>query len=334
MSTSRSAGRSHARIASALAMALLLPAASCGQTGGEGVVDTAEDAGLGALLAAGCYAEARMYTPPGFASARSSNGMAPNGLTGNGLCQNGLAGAGLDLARMSNDDFATWFDQDPRLATMVVKYLYRCAAPEGQSLTWTDPSTGISHTWYGGLGLAPGWVGGAAATTAEQQTVSACLASLTNKFGVSVKLAMEGRSADGAQIPITDGELSTYSVREGCFFGNLFAGEGLYVGLDHWPWDPATSSVRACAAHAEYNESSIECPPIYQVGYCRDYCVLDSTETFYEECTVNGVSYHPLTTRILPSDVYSCGDGECQLSESCGTGDEYDNCASDCGACP
>src|SRR5512142_3475615 len=88
MFTTRSVGHSHARIASALSLALLLPAASCGQSGAGGVVETAEEP-LGPTLAAACtVAESRIDTPPGLASALAPNGMVPNGLSGNGLCQN------------------------------------------------------------------------------------------------------------------------------------------------------------------------------------------------------------------------------------------------------
>jgi len=330
MFTTRSVGRSHARILHALSLAMLLPAASCGQAG---EVAPAEDGALIPTLSAACT-EAQISMPQNLASARSPNGMASNGLSGNGLCQNGLAAAGLNLARMDTTDFATWFNQDVGLASTVMKYLYRCAAFPWQSTTWTNPSTGHSYVWTGGLGLAPGWVNGAAATTAEQQIITACLGALTNKYGMNVQIAIEGRSATGAQVHIGPGELMTYSVREGCYFGNAFAGQGFFVGFDHWPFDSRTSSARACALDTRFNAATTECPPIYQVGYCRDLCVLDATRTFYETCTLDGVTYRPLTTRIKPWDIYRCGDGVCQFTERCGDGSDYDNCQPDCGPCP
>ncbi len=333
MLTTRSAGRSHARIACALSIALVLPAASCGQPDAGGVVETADEP-LGMSLSALCMAQSRIDTPSGLASALAPNGMSTNGLSGNGLCQNGLAASGLNRARLNDADFAAWFNQDPALASMIMKYLYRCAAPPWKSITWRNPSTGVIYRWTGGLGLAPDWVSGAAATTAEQQVVSACLGALTNKYGVSVQIAIEGRSATGVPIPVDPGELTTYPVREGCFFGNVFAGQGLFVGMDHWPWDSSTSSPRACALDTRLDGASTQCPPINQVGYCRDLCVLDATGTFYETCTLNGVTYRPLTTRMSPWDIYRCGDGVCEFTESCGNGWQYDNCQPDCGPCP
>ena len=49
-------------------------------------------------------------------------------------------------------------------------------------------------------------------------------------------------------------------------------------------------------------------------------------------CTWHGVTYMPLTTRVRPSEIYTCGDHVCQISETCssspGTG-----CEKDCGRC-
>jgi hypothetical protein len=44
-------------------------------------------------------------------------------------------------------------------------------------------------------------------------------------------------------------------------------------------------------------------------------------------------SYLPITTRILPSDLYKCGDGTCQFTEQCGTGTTAASCQADCGVC-
>jgi hypothetical protein len=304
------------------AMAILLAAATaCGPSHeqGSGVVEAASDPALGpALAATDCTA----------------NLVAGNGMTGNGLCQNGLAAQGLTLAALSGTNFASWFNVNPGLSDMVMKYVYRCAARAGTSLNWKNPTTGVTYTWAGGPGLATGWTGGAAATVAEQQVVTACLGALTNKYGVSVTIAVEGRSATGVQIPILPTELATFSVQEGCFFGNLFAGQGVFVGLDHSSWDSKTSSVRGCAIDHQSTGPSIDCPPMYYIDYCAKSCTLDATGTFYETCKFNGVTYKPLTTRLMPSDVYKCGDGVCQMTESCGSGADWNNCKSDCGLCP
>jgi hypothetical protein len=290
----------------------------------SGVTETADDPALGPALAAGSCALRSV----------SGNGLSTNGLTGNGLCQNGLAGQALNLTGLATPSFSPWFNTNPALSDVVMRYLYKCAGASGKSITWKNPKTGLKHTWNGGLGLAPGWTGGATATVAEQQAVTACLGALTNKFGVSVTVAVEGRTAAGTQLTVGPTELADFSVKEGCFFGNLFTGEGIFAGLDHSAFDSKTSSVRACAFDTSGKGTSTLCPPIFQIGYCKDNCVLDATGTFYESCTYNGVTYKPLTTRLKPSDIYTCGDGVCQMTESCGNGADWNNCKADCGPCP
>jgi hypothetical protein len=313
-STSRGASRS-------APIAVLLLTVACGPSGeqaGSGVTEAASDPALGpALASTDCTA----------------NLVAGNGMTGNGLCQNGLAAQGLTLAALSSTNFASWFNVNPGLSDMVMKYVYRCAAPAGTFLSWKNPTTGVTYTWPGWLGLAPGWTGGAAATVAEQQVVTACLGALTNKYGVNVAIAVEGRTATGVQIPILPTELDTFSVKEACFFGNLFTGAGVFSGIDHSIWANPLSSARACAFDNTASGANTECPPMVFVGKCSDYCKVDSTKTFYETCTYNKVTYRPLTTRIQKSDVFTCGDGVCQFTELCGTRSEWWQCK-DCGPCP
>jgi hypothetical protein len=68
-------------------------------------------------------------------------------------------------------------------------------------------------------------------------------------------------------------------------------------------------------------------------GDCAALCrKVRASDPYYASCTYEGVAYEPITTRIDQASIYRCGDGVCQPSESCGTGNEYDNC-SDCGAC-
>ncbi len=279
---------------------------------------------LAATLAA-CGGAAPGATTSG--DLQASNGLSMNGLAMNGLAMNGLAMNGL-----STIDFAKWFNADPALSEMVMRYTVKCSYPSGATLSWTNPKTKVTYAWPGLLGLAPGWSSGRAATEPEQQVVTACLASLANRFGKSVQISVLGRSATGVAIPVDATELATYSIQEGCFFGNLFTNEGVFVGLDHQNWSSKYSSVRACALDANVSGASAECPPFFQVGYCKAICTPDASNTFYESCTWNGKAYRPIATRLPPEEVYACGDGVCQFTESCGTGSSYDACK-DCGPC-
>ncbi|MBM7117303.1 hypothetical protein [Archangium primigenium] len=262
----------------------------------------------------------------------SLNGLSLNGLSLNGLSLNGLSLNGLSLNGLAAEAFAQWFQEDAELHAQVMKYVVRCAVPANQTRTHTA-ADGRSWTWAGGLGLAPTWSDGASATLTEQRLVSACLAAHANKFGIQVAMSVLGRDARGAALATASDEAWRFPLREGCFFGNLFNGEGIYAGNDNRGLNHRNSTPRACALSIKKSGPPV-CEPLVRVDSdCSAICTLDVTGRFYASCTSNGITYPALTTRLRTEDLYTCGDGVCQVSESCGTGTEYDNCAADCGAC-
>ena len=258
----------------------------------------------------------------------SSNGETLNGLAFNGLAFNGLAFNGLNFNGLNSPEFSAWFNQNDTLAATVMHYVVACAVRTGETRTYTD-SKGRTYLWQGWLGLTPDWASGQLASVTEQQLVSACLAAHVNKFGRSVAISVQGRSALGEPIATTQAELQEFSQREGCFFGNLFTNEGIFVGNDDSPLESNESSVRACAL----GEAGA-CNPIIQAGSCAASCTHDPSHTYYTQCTRNGITYAPITTRIHPQDIYVCGDGICQFTESCGLSPSTVHCPPDCGTCP
>ncbi|WP_146209785.1 hypothetical protein [Vitiosangium sp. GDMCC 1.1324] len=266
----------------------------------------------------------------------AANGLSFNGLSFNGLSFNGLSFNGLSSNGLSSPAFDSWFQSNPSLADQVMKYVVTCAVPQGQSRTYTAPATGVSYTWQGSLGLAPGWANGAPATLAEQQVISGCLVAHANKYGIHLPISVMGRTAVGTALPIAQDETSQFPMREGCFFGNLFNGEGVFVGSFGTSMDTRQSSTRPCAFTESYDSTRPreQCQPLVFAGSCEQMCTYDATGKFFTSCTVNGRSYLPMTTRMRTQDVYSCGDGTCQPSEKCGTSNTYSSCGTDCGACP
>ncbi|MFL5350407.1 MAG: hypothetical protein ACJ8AT_37020 [Hyalangium sp.] len=262
------------------------------------------------------------------------NGLSYNGLSYNGLSYNGLSYNGLSYNGLSSANFSTWFQGNPALADQVMLYIVRCAMPAGQTLTYTDPQSNQTYTWAGGLGLAPSWSSGTPPTVQEQQVITACLLAHTNKYRQHVTISVQGRDANSKEIPTSSTELTDFSRREACFFGNLFNGEGTYVGLDRGDFSTRESTSRACALMPSAGSSTSNCPPMVHIGSCASACTLDGSLTYYKTCTKNGTTYLPLTIRLRPQDVFTCGDGTCQISESCGTGYQYYSCGADCGACP
>ena len=264
----------------------------------------------------------------------STNGLSTNGLSTNGLSTNGLSTNGLSTNGLSTNGFNTWFSQDPAKSEEVMRYIVRCALPEGQSLSYTY--AGTTHTWTGSLGLATTWAhpqqGLTGPTLIEQQLVSSCLAAHVNKFGVHLNISVLGKDSLGTAIPTTPEEVQTYAQPEAVFFGNLFNGEGLFAANNAPYLTYDQSTVRACGLSSWTGDP--DCATVItHVGSARTHCIEDTSRDFYSRCTYNGVTYKPLTTRIRAQDIYRCGDGTCQLSESCGTGNTADSCAADCGAC-
>ncbi|WP_395831827.1 hypothetical protein [Archangium violaceum] len=259
----------------------------------------------------------------------STNGETLNGLAFNGLAFNGLAFNGLAFNGLNSLAFSSWFEQAPSQATLVMKYITACAVPAGETRTYQGDN-GSTYIWKGALGLTPNWASGMPATVTEQQLLSACLAAHVNKYGRKVAISLQGKKADGQPIPTPPTELQEFGQREGCFFGNLFTQEGVFSGHDARPLAWNESSVRVCALGQSKGKV---CEPITQVGSCAANCTPDPTNTYYTHCTHNGITYAALTTRIHPQDIYRCGDGTCQFTESCGLGITTRSCALDCGLC-
>lgn len=255
-----------------------------------------------------------------------------NGLSVNGLSVNGLSVNGLSVNGLNTTAFRQWFNQDPAQNDAVMDYVARCAMPQGAVLSYVNPQTGVSYRWEGSLGLAPDWSNGALPSQREQQVVSACLAAHINKFGVHVPISVLGNTAKGVPLPYKKQELKKFSMKEACFFGNFFDSQGgVFAANDRPLLSEQESTSRACGL-ASSNQRE-DCAPVSHVGFCEDFCTLDSTGTYYTQCTYAGRSFIPMTTRIKPEEIYECGDGVCQFTEKCGTGNTAKSCAVDCGLC-
>jgi hypothetical protein len=217
---------------------------------------------------------------------------------------------------------------------MVMRYMVKCACDSSTSLGYT--SNGVSYSWPGLLGVAPQWCAGNPIPEVEQQLVSACLAAHVNKYGMHVSLSVRGVLEDGVtQIPFDPSENTDYPVKEGCFFGNLFNGTGVYSAYDNGLDHAGTTSPRACVM---YNGKPASCLPLAATGkQCSGICDQNpsvSNSGIWKSCLWGGVRYRAIVTRLRPVDVYSCGDGVCQFTETCYDAKTRTGCAADCGNCP
>jgi len=260
------------------------------------------------------------------------NGLSTNGLSTNGLSTNGLSTNGLSTNGLSTNGFNVWFNSNPAsLSSLVMKYVIRCAVPKGQNRTFTS-TAGVTYVWAGGLGLAVQWALGRPASQHEQQLISACLGAHVNKFGINELISVLGYDISGVAIPLGTTELNDYPVREGCFFGNLFTGEGVFAGNDS-VWLPSNSSSRECALGDRHGRPGNACAPMLFVGACRHLCTPDDSMQSYRFCSYEGKRYAVINTRVTEDSIFRCGDRVCQVSERCGNGKTAANCK-DCGACP
>jgi GLTT repeat (6 copies) len=265
----------------------------------------------------------------------SSNGMSSNGMSSNGLSSNGLSSNGLSSNGLLSDSFGTWFNgQDPAFSDMVMRYVTKCAVASTASLTYTDPA-GVVHTWPGLLGLAPIWASGQPIPVAEQQIMTACLAAHANKYGVQIGISVLGLDSTGKVIPQAQGELTTYAFDEAAFFGNLFTGEGIFACADTL-LNAAQSSTRGCALNASIQDPTF-CPQLTYLGQCGSRCKKSNAKNpYWDSCTATPLgqstakTYKPLTTHIASTDIATCGDKVCAISEIPGTSNNQWNNCTDC----
>ena len=75
----------------------------------------------------------------------------------------------------------------------------------------------------------------------------------------------------------THEELATFSVREACFFGNLFTQEGIFLGVDRAGGLLAT---RACGVLSD--SGSTACAPFVLAGSCQQFCKQDGAHPLYK----------------------------------------------------
>lgn len=156
----------------------------------------------------------------------STNGLSSvNGLSAtNGLSSvNGLSlDNGLSSATGLSSTTGLMTTADGRTT---ISYIVRCALPAGHSLKKKDQK-GVSYTFPGAIGLAPGWENGAA-TQEDRNWVSACLMAHINTTGTHVPIWL-----DASAPSIGWGRSTSYPIQEGTFLGDLFASPpvGRYCG--------------------------------------------------------------------------------------------------------
>ncbi|WP_437928553.1 hypothetical protein WMF37_04680 [Sorangium sp. So ce291] len=240
----------------------------------------------------------------------SQNGILPNALTVNALTVNALTVNALTVNALTvnalnTNALASLKNPEPNgfLSREFMRYLVGCALRPDQafSFSWTD-SAGVVHpeVYRGELGIAHWWATGAIPNdTYIQRQITACIAARTNWYGVHVTLSL--RSAESSSTGSSPAERAAYTVKEGAFWGNLFASTP-YVRSCYSPAGVARARQlqRDCAAgHVSVDPvtgatTTQQCGPMTIVGSCDTLCNrVDSTGGFYAGCLENPAGASP-----------------------------------------
>ncbi|KYF49959.1 hypothetical protein BE08_17125 [Sorangium cellulosum] len=238
-------------------------------------------------------------------NALNMNALNMNALNMNALNMNALSPAALStnaLAAIKNPG------SNGALSRDLMRYLVSCALLPNQtfSFSWTDSAGVVRQEVYRGeLGIAHWWATGAIANdTYVQRQITACIAARTNWYGVNVTISL--RNAESASMGSTAAERAAYTVREGAFWGNLFASQP-YVRACYTPSGVARARElkRDCAAgHLSVDPVTgattvQQCGPITIVGSCDVVCNrVDSNGGFYAGCLEN-----PATSQWVRTDI-------------------------------
>jgi hypothetical protein len=239
-----------------------------------------------------------------FINALNPNALNPNALNPNALNPNALNPNALNPNALSPAALSAI--QDPgaagALSRQLLSYVVGCAFTSSQSFSfsWTDGSGTVHNEVYWGIiGLASDWSTKPLGLT-EQQWVSACLASRTNWYGVSVTISSRGTPS--ALDKTGTLELTTYTHMEGAFWGNLFTSSPyLNACYDDANRSYARSLSRECAAgHLDSGGAVQQCGMISIRGSCAAYCQqLNTNGMYYPSCVNNLTGIPESTTRVI-----------------------------------
>ncbi|AKT37464.1 hypothetical protein [Chondromyces crocatus] len=213
-------------------------------------------------------------------NALNPNALNPNALNPNALNPNALSHVALDTTELSSLAPLSAANTEGELARQLLRYTTRCALTPTQSVSvaWVDAAGAYHQEQYpGSLGLAPSWAQAPLDDEEDQRWVSACLAALTNWYGIQVIVSLRGSHVD--LVGISTEEAATYTAIEGAFWGNVF-GPTPALWACHNPGTAmfARARRRDCAAgHLEKNLSTGQlvpkaCGMIQLAGDCSTLC--------------------------------------------------------------
>ncbi|AUX24459.1 hypothetical protein SOCEGT47_049970 [Sorangium cellulosum] len=227
-------------------------------------------------------------------NALTPNALTPNALTPNALTPNALTPNALSAIKNPGANGA--------LSRELLRYTVSCALRPDQtfSFSWTDSDGDVRQEVYRGeLGYAPWWTTTPLGTpysdnTYVQSQITACLAARMNWYGVSVSISLRNN-----EMATNPAERTAYPVREGAFWGNVFATQEAPFLRACYSSDPgSTARARQMQRDCAVGHLSVDpvtgattvqqCGPMVIVGSCESVCNgSDYTNRFYRGCLKN-----------------------------------------------
>ncbi|MDI1433023.1 hypothetical protein [Polyangium sorediatum] len=171
-----------------------------------------------------------------------------------------------------------------------LKYLARCALPEGSSMT--DPVT--NTTYNGWLGLAEQWKTQVLSSD-NQWWVTSCLLEHLNGYGIEVPILLQGVRTE---LSATSTQISQFPVPESRAWGNLFAA-GFVANVCYY-----TNMATSCLVEQVLDKRICDTSPYCSlniVGNCNSACFYNPLAG-YVQCGSSGNKY--ISVRVQNYDWY------------------------------
>jgi hypothetical protein len=300
------------------------------------------------------------------------NGVYDNGAWQNGAWQNGAwQNAIWDGNLWAEAPVAHELIKTNPATAQVLQYLYSCSMPQGAHKT-LDAGDGVIVMLDGAIGLWPTWAMAGSTCTGDcaatydhwtslmpdvkpdicdetcQRWLTACLLARTNAYGIKVDISM--RAPDNAPQAIKDAlavvgdETTKYPLREGAFYGNMFAtypdATGVIMNTPHLDACAGPGSnipdvtKRFCSSQGDDGPIDVigvcEPRPDFPHGTCAGISGDEATGAMhdcYEKLDGQGTHYGEVITVYVKDPLAVCGNGICEATES-----RDGTCASDCRA--
>lgn len=229
-----------------------------------------------------------------------NNRIASNRIAANRIAANRIAANRIAANRIAANRFEANIESMGELLESaegqeLLAFLISCALPEGESLVAPDLSFpgAPDIEFFGEIGVAPDWATEPLDANGRRW-VTACILSRVNDNGVSVEISIRGPNAALASTP---GELATWSVEEGAFYGDIFGALNKPLewyacrGADQAAGETGGLNDRDCTEPNPANPGHTMCGFIY-AGDCADFaapknkyaCEAYSDDGYYENC--------------------------------------------------